>query len=203
MRGKLIAFEGGEGSGKTTTILEVLKYFQDKGVKIEAFREPGGLEASEDIRRVILGHDIEPITEAMLFAASRAELMKKRIIPLLESGVNVLLDRGVMSSLCYQGYCGDLGIDNVFAINKYAIGDYMPDLIVLLDVDPEIGLNRVMTGDREVNRIDKKSLEFHTRVREGYLYLSQHFDNIFTIINAEESLESVLKNAINKISNVV
>lgn len=203
MRGKLIAFEGGEGSGKTTTILEVLKYFQDKGVIIESFREPGGLESSEDIRRVILGHDIEPITEAMLFAASRAELMKKRIIPLLESGVNVLLDRGVMSSLCYQGFCGGLGIDNVFAINKYAIGDYMPDLVVLLDIDPEIGLNRVLTGDREINRIDKKSLVFHKKVRAGYLHLSKRFNTIFTTINANDTPSNVFEKSLSEILKII
>ena len=190
MKGKLIAFEGGEGSGKSTVIDKTVSYLEENGVSVLKLREPGGVTLSEKIRELILSQDMDPVTEAMLFAASRAELMAKKIIPALESGINVILDRSVFSSLCYQGYCG-IGVDVVESINNHAMRNHFVDHVILLDVDPEIGLKRAFERN-DTNRIDEKSLDYHKKVRKGYLYLANRNDEIFDVVDANKSIDDVL-----------
>lgn len=195
-RGKLIVFEGGESVGKTTVINALIQYLTEQGVNFKYFREPGGCHASEDIRSVIFKHSISVETEAMLFAAARAELMSTQIIPLLDAGVHVILDRFIMSSLCYQGYVRKMGIDTVLSLNKIAIKDYFPDMNILLDMDPEKALSRLEGADREVNRFDMAALDFHHEVRAGYLHLAKRFSDTFTIVNADRSSKEVSEDSI-------
>lgn len=195
-RGKLLVFEGPEACGKSTALKALVEYLNSKGYVFETFREPGGVIQSEDIRSLIMKHEYDATTEAMLFAASRNELMKNKIIPLLDEGVNVILDRFVMSSLCYQGYCGGVGLEKVLELNKMAIGDYMPDMNILLDIEPERALARLESADREINRFDTRTLDFHNKVREGYLHLSQVFESTFTVVNADQIEKKVLADVI-------
>lgn len=189
MRGKLIAFEGGEGAGKSTIIKKAIEHLKNANIDVIQLREPGGLVLSEKIRGLILSEDMDPVTEAMLFAAARSELMVKTIIPALEKGTHIILDRSVFSSLCYQGYCG-IGMKEVYDINKHAMRGYFPDDVILLDVDPKIGLERVNERG-EKNRIDEKPFSYHENVRKGYLSLVDDFPEIFHVVNANNNEDDV------------
>ena len=169
MDGMFIVVEGGDGSGKTTLIKAVEKYLLEKGYNVLTTREPGGIHAAEKIREVILNEDIDPITEALLFASARREHLTKKVLPALKEGKIVLCDRFVYSSLAYQGYARGLGIENVYNINQPAINGLMPNLTIFLDILPERGIERINKNrSNEINRLDLEGLEFHTKVREGY-----------------------------------
>jgi dTMP kinase len=164
-----IVFEGGEGSGKTTQILKLKEYLESEGYDVVMTREPGGVPTSESIREIILNQNIEPVTEALLFAGARKEHLAKKVVPALKEGKIVLCDRFLFSSLAYQGYARDLGIEEVYNINKPAIGDVIPGLTLFLDLEPEIGIERILSNRAdEINRLDKESIEFHKKVRKGY-----------------------------------
>lgn len=135
-------------------------------------REPGGIEIAEKIRSIILdpAHTaMDARTEALLYAAARSQHLAQVVEPALQEGITVLCDRFVDSSLVYQGYARGLGIEEVRGINRFATGGRMPDLTFYLDVDPEVGLSRIAANqNREVNRLDLESLEFHQKVKAGY-----------------------------------
>ena len=206
-RGKLLVYEGGEGTGKTTTIDTTYNWIIEHGFKCIKTREPGGIKISEQIRQVILNTEntmMDPKTEALLYAAARRQHLVEKVIPALENGVIVLCDRFVCSSLAYQGYARGLGIDEILDINKFAIGDCMPDMNILFDLEPEIGLKRISdNGNREVNRLDLEKLDFHKKVREGYLQLTDKFPNTFTIINANQTPQEVFIDTIKVISKIL
>ena len=199
--GYLISFEGGEGSGKSTILKRLAEYLIQQGYSVVCTREPGGIEIAEQIRNVILDKknvNMDAKTEALLYAAARRQHLVEKIIPELEKGTIVLCDRYIDSSLTYQGYARGLGIEEVYTINQFAIGDFFPDLTLYLDVSPTIGLSRIQKdGAREVNRLDLESLEFHSKVREGYLKLLKQFPERIKAINAENEIEVVLEEVIN------
>ncbi|MFQ9616091.1 MAG: dTMP kinase, partial [Clostridium butyricum] len=135
-KGLFIVFEGGEGTGKTTAIESIYDWIQEKDLKCIKTREPGGIKISEEIRQVILDKDntkMDGRTEALLYAAARRQHLVEKVIPALNEGYVVLCDRFIDSSLAYQGFARGLGIDEVMSINKFAIGEYMPDLSILFD----------------------------------------------------------------------
>ena len=204
-KGLFIVFEGGEGTGKTTAIESVYDWIKEKGFKCIKTREPGGIKISEEIRQVILNKEntnMDGRTEALLYAAARRQHLIEKVIPALESGYIVLCDRFIDSSLAYQGYARGLGIDEVMSINKFAIGEYMPDLSIIFDLDPRIGLERISrNNEREVNRLDLEKLDFHERVREGYSIIYNSDKNRRIKINAEKSKEDVFKEIQNVIFN--
>ncbi|MCK4551426.1 MAG: dTMP kinase [Tenericutes bacterium] len=207
MKGKFISFEGPDGSGKTSVIKVVENYYKERGFKTLVTREPGGIKISEKIREVI--HDVEhtemdPRTEALLYAASRSQHLNQKIIPALESGIIVLCDRYVDSSLAYQGFGRKLGYDEVLAINMFAIDSVFPNLTIFVDVRPEVGLNRVFsTADREKNRLDLESLEFHKEVYNGYLELIKIYPKRIKRINGEQPISKVAKEAIDLIETII
>jgi len=207
MKGKFISFEGPDGSGKTSVIKVVEKYFINKGYEVIVTREPGGIKISEKIRDII--HDVEhkemdPRTEALLYAASRSQHLNQKIIPAVEAGKIVLCDRYVDSSLAYQGYGRELGFDKVLAINMFAIDGVFPDLTIFVDVRPEIGLKRVFsTEEREKNRLDLEPLKFHKKIYEGYLEIIKKYPNRIKRINGEQPLEIVAKEAITLINRTL
>lgn len=203
-KGLFIVFEGGEGSGKSTMIDMIYNWLLEEGRDCIKTREPGGIEISEKIREVILdtkNTSMDGRTEALLYAAARRQHLVEKVIPALNLGKIVLCDRFLDSSLAYQGYARGLGIDEVYKINKFAIGDYMPNLSILFDIEPELGLERInKNSNREVNRLDLEKLDFHYKVREGYeivyeknkdrivkidasLPIEQVFDNVKSVIN--------------------
>ena len=193
-RGLFITVEGPDGAGKSTQIEFIKKYFDEKGLDVLYTREPGGTVISEKIRNVILDREhveMAPLTEAMLYAASRAQLVHEVIKPALSEGRIVICDRFVDSSIAYQGFGRNLG-DLVGVINSYAIDDCIPDLTLLLLVDSEKGMERVENlGSENMDRMEKEKMEFHRKVYEGYKYLAETCPERIAAINANESIENV------------
>ncbi|WP_397536721.1 dTMP kinase [Rummeliibacillus pycnus] len=191
-------FEGPEGAGKTTVLKMVVSKLQEEGREVVATREPGGSVIAEEIRQVILNPahtEMDAKTEALLYAAARSQHFVEKIEPALKQGKVVLCDRFIDSSLAYQGIGRGLGITGVKSINEFAIGDYMPDMTILFDLNPEIGLSRINAHkEREVNRLDIESLAFHQKVREAYLMLAEKFPERIHVIDASKSLEEVFQN---------
>lgn len=196
-RGFFITVEGGEGAGKTSAIDAILEQVKARGYDVLSTREPGGIPIAEQIRSVVLDRNntaMDPRTEALLYAAARRQHLAEKVIPALEAGKVVVCDRFIDSSLAYQGYARELGMDEVFAINRFAIGDWMPDLTVFMDVRPEIGLARIRADQgREVNRLDLESMTFHNKVREGYLQVLRQFPERVVRVDAERELDKVLE----------
>ena len=202
-KGLFIVFEGGEGTGKTTAIDEIYNWIIENNFKCIKTREPGGIKISEQIRQVILNKDnntMDARTEALLYAAARRQHLIEKVIPTLEEGSIVLCDRFIDSSLAYQGYARELGIEDVMSINKFAIGKYMPDLSILFDLDPKIGLERINSNkNREINRLDLEKLDFHERVRSGYNVVYENNKDRIIKIDAQQSKRDV----INQIKNIL
>ncbi len=196
-QGLFITFEGGEGSGKTTVLREVIARLQKDGYKVMQTREPGGNKIAEQIREVILDKantDMDPRTEALLYAASRRQHLVQDIIPELDKGVNVICDRYIDSSLAYQGYARGIGVDEVFNINMFAIDNKLPDLTILFDIEPEIGLARISANSqREVNRLDLEALEFHKKVHIEYMMLASKYNKRIKVVDASLPLEEVIE----------
>lgn len=196
-KGLFIVFEGGEGTGKTTAIDAIYDWITENNLKCVKTREPGGIKISEEIRQVILNKEnknMDARTEALLYAAARRQHLIEKVIPALEEGAIVICDRFIDSSLAYQGYARNLGIEEVMSINKFAIGEYMPDVSILFDLDPKIGLERIKKNtNREINRLDLENLDFHERVRAGYDIIYKNNKERIIKINAEQSKENVIK----------
>lgn len=199
-KGFFITIEGGEGSGKSTLIDMIYKWLIDNKIDSIKTREPGGIKISEEIRGIILDSNntsMDGKTEALLYAASRRQHLVEKVIPALGDGKIVLCDRFIDSSLAYQGHARGIGIDSILELNKFAIDKCMPDLTILLDIDPEIGLKRINKDrDREVNRIDLEKIEFHNKVREGYKLVYNNNKNRIKIIDANKDIELVFNEVI-------
>ncbi len=178
-RGKFITFEGPEGSGKTTQIELLKQYLSKKGNSVITTREPGGERIAEKIRRILLSpqFSIEPVTELFLYAASRVQHVEKVIRPAIQKGKVVLCDRFADATMAYQSYGRKIPKEVVKAINKLATSGLKPDITILLDIDPDTGLKRARNVKGfykgSVDRIERESLAFHRRVRQGYLKLAK------------------------------
>ncbi|MET3700038.1 thymidylate kinase [Bacillus oleivorans] len=194
-KGLFITFEGPEGAGKTT-VLQMLAENLQANYPIVVTREPGGITIAEKIREVILNPahtEMDPKTEALLYAASRRQHLVEKVIPALDEGKVVLCDRFVDASLVYQGYARGIGINEVLEVNRFAIENLMPDLTIYFDIRPEIGIERIQKHKgREVNRLDLEKIEFHQKVRDGYQLVSDLFPERIITVNAELPLDSVL-----------
>lgn len=190
-----ITLEGPEGSGKTTAVEIAVKKLQEMGYEIVRTREPGGTPIAEQIRNVILDKantNMDPRTEALLYAASRRQHLVEKVWPAIKEGKVVICDRYLDSSLAYQGGARGLGIDNVLNVNLFATENTWPDLTLLFDIDPNIGLSRIAANSsREVNRLDLEKIEFHQKVRESFLYLAKKYPERFIVIDASQSREKV------------
>lgn len=196
-KGLFIVFEGGEGSGKSTILEKIYEWLVSEGLSVVKTREPGGIKISEQIRQVILDSSntgMDGKTEALLFAAARRQHLVEKVIPALEEGKVVLCDRFLDSSLAYQGYARGYGLEEILKINKFAIGEHMPDLSIFFDIDPKIGLERISkNSSREVNRLDKEEISFHNKVREGYHEVLKMNEKMVQI-DASKSIEEVFNN---------
>ncbi|PSL42231.1 thymidylate kinase [Salsuginibacillus halophilus] len=198
-KGTFITFEGGEGAGKSTAITYVRDMLETRGHEVIHTREPGGIRIAEEIRSLILEPDhteMDPRTEALLYAAARRQHLMEKIIPALARGAVVLCDRFIDSSLAYQGYARGIGMAEVEAINHFAIAGWMPDVTLYFDILPEEGLARVNQNDaREFNRLDQESLNFHRAVREGYHKLQQMSAERIVTVDASQSPAALRENA--------
>jgi len=192
--GKFITFEGGEGCGKSTHIERIAARLCAQGRTVVALREPGGTDVGEQIRHVLQyskkSAAMVPETELLLFCASRAQLVRELIRPALDEGKIVLADRFFDSTTIYQGVGRRIDADKVAVINRFAIGDCLPDLTIVIDLDPSVGLERAR-GRELFDRMENQTLDFHQRVRQGYLDLARREPKRVKVVDGGRSLAEV------------
>jgi dTMP kinase len=199
---QFITFEGPEGSGKTSIIQHLNKQLLALGHDVLVTREPGGVKLSEEIRNILLdNHNLgmDKKTEALLFAAARRQHVVEVIQPALEAGKMVLCDRYIDSSLAYQGHARDIGIEEVYQLNLFAIESLMPDLTLFIDVKPEVGLERVRHNQRSMDRLDNETIAFHQKVYEGYMKIAEIEPERIKILDGNQTIEEVVEQALKHI----
>ena len=193
--GFLLSFEGSEGCGKSTQIRLLKERLEQSGREVIVLREPGGTEIGESIRHLLQhakeGHSMTSETELLLFAASRAQIVREKIRPLVESGAFVILDRFLDSTTVYQGHARGLPLDAVNAINRFAIGGTLPQLTILLDLDVQTAWKRIHATGRELDRMESQPPEFFEKVRQGYLSLAKAEPQRIRVIDANATPEVV------------
>lgn len=185
--------EGPDGSGKTTQIDLLKKYLEHKGYDIVIAREPGGTTIGEAIREIILNPDYKEMghmTELLLYASARAQLVNQVIKPALAEGKAVICDRFVESSAVYQGIGRGLGVDTVYEVNNFALGDVKPKLTIFMDLDAEDGIKR-KKKQAELDRMEQEDLSFHKRVVEGYRQLAKLYPERIVPINATLPIDEI------------
>lgn len=205
MKGYFITFEGPDGSGKTTQINLLKEYLVHQGYEVLVTREPGGTPISEAIREIILDteyREMNPVTEMLLYAASRAQHVNQLIRPALEQGIIVLCDRFVDSSIAYQGVGRGLGIDTVEEINRVALQGVTPDMTFFFDIDPKEGLKRGQARSRGADRLELETLEFHRKVYQGFCELCSRNPNRFKRISADTDIGDIHNQIISKIGQL-
>ncbi len=198
-----ITLEGGEGSGKSTAIKIIVPRLEKLGYKVVLTREPGGTPISEEIRNVILDKKntaMDPMTEALLYAASRRQHIVEKIKPALQKGEIVISDRFLDSSLAYQGGARGLGIERVYELNQYATDGLLPDLTIFFELKPQEGLKRIeANASREVNRLDVEKMSFHEIVYNSFEALCAKFPGRIVRIDASKKAEEVADEAYEEI----
>lgn len=209
--GVFITLEGGDGSGKSTQIKLLQSALSAAGIDAVFSREPGGTDQAEKIRNLLLQRDsgdFDPVTEALLMFAARREHLVNKIWPEMEKGKWVVSDRFADSSRAFQGYGHGLDLDIIEKLYDVVVGDFKPDLTLILDIDPELGLSRSMkhnaasTNALETteDRFERMGLGFHTRLREGYLAIAKREPERCVVIDASQSLADVHKAIIAELS---
>jgi len=191
--GRFITFEGIEGSGKSTQIAMLHEQLEARGHSVHRLREPGGTAVGDRIRAILLDPELSEltdVTEMLLFAASRGQLIRQEVRPALAAGKTVLCDRFVYSSLAYQAHARGLGRDTVWKANLPAIQDVLPDKVVLLDLSPQVALDRAKAR-ASLDRIEAEDLEFHEAVREGFLAEAKADPDRFCVVEAVGSPEEI------------
>ena len=196
--GKLISFEGPEGSGKSTQISRLAAHFQKTGREVVTTREPGGTEIGEQIRNIIVhkskGDEMCAETELLLFTAARAQVVREVIAPALVRGAVVLTDRYLDSSTVYQGIGRNLAADPVSQINRFAVGNVMPDLTLVIDVPTEVGLARIRQRASDLpDRMERENIAFFKKIREGYLFLAKSMPDRVVVIDGTLSPDAIEK----------
>ena len=188
--GLFISVEGLDGSGKTTQLTGIIKYFKDKGIEPLLVREPGGTAIGEKVRHILLdakNTEMDSVAEMLLFAASRAQNVAQNILPALEEGRVVICDRFIDSSVAYQGYGRELDVEEVFNVNLAAVRHRLPDLTFFLDKNPEASLRRRIEATT-ADRLESEKMEFHIRVYKGYMELCRKYLERIIKLDAEESI---------------
>lgn len=205
MLGKFITFEGGEGSGKSTQIKLLEEYLRSKGQQIITTREPGGTEVGRELRRILVEGEVSKLdahAEALLFFADRRLHLIKKVWPALEDGKWVLSDRFADSTMAYQFYAYNkrLSKEDIQALYRFAVGDFKPDLTLILDIDPEIGLSRSFkkaeTMINKETRIENQALDWHRRLRQGYLEIAKEEPGRCVVLNANQSVDGLHQNIV-------
>lgn len=201
MVGAFIAFEGGEGAGKSTQEALLAEWLTGHGRDVLRTREPGGTPAGEAIRAVLLGNEyagLDDRAEALLFAASRGEHVMRVIQPALDAGAVVVCDRYVDSSIAYQGIGRELG-DEVREVNLWATRGLKPDLTVVLDIDPAIGLSRVQDPDR----LESEPIEYHRRVRQGFLDIAATDPSRYLVLDAAGDINDIASSIRERVASIL
>ena len=204
-KGLLISIEGLDGSGKTTQIEMLKKHLENLGEKVIVLREPGGTNIGEQIRTILLDHkntEMNDVAEMFLYAASRAQLFSQIIKPNLESGIIVICDRFIDSSIVYQGYGRGLDVDDVIKANLTAIQNRLPDITLFIDINAMTSLERRMNASK-ADRLEREAIQFHERVYEGYIKLSKIFKDRIIIINGEGKIKDISNQMIKEVDNLL
>lgn len=212
--GKLITFEGIDGSGKTTQLRQVEEYLTGAGYRVVTTREPGGTPLGLKIRAALLDGEagsVDPLAELLLYAADRAQHVRQLVMPAIDAGMIVLCDRFFDATIAYQGYGRGFSLDMIRQLNLLATGGLTPHLTLVYDLDVEIGLTR--TQSRQVagsasnlgapDRLDREPFDFHRRVREGYLSLVSESDSRFCVIPAQGTVGDVFKETLRHVRAVI
>jgi dTMP kinase len=205
-----VTFEGPEGAGKSTALKFIAAKLTELGESVVTTREPGGGPLGKRIRQMLLEEgEVSAETELLLFLADRANHVQTLVVPALQSGSIVLCDRHADSTIVYQGFGRGLDLEFLRAGNQFATKGLVPDLTLLFDLDPKIGLERLNIVEktlfdsnekrRDVNRLDREPLEFHTKVRNGFLAIAKEEPNRFVVINAEKPANELAEEAFNTI----
>ena len=193
-QGQFISLEGGEGAGKSTQIKRLSHLLQESGIKSICTREPGGTPGAELIRDLLVKGDVSrwtPRTEALLMFAARQEHVEKVIKPTMDQGDWVICDRFADSSVAYQGYGHELGAENIDDLHKWVLGDFQPDLTLILDLPVAIGLSRTRAHVVGENRFEGMDTPFHDRMRKGFLAIAKNNPHRCAVIDATQSLDDV------------
>ena len=200
MAGLFITLEGPDGSGKTTIANLVKERLEKEGISVLLTREPGGSKIAEEIRNIILDKEninMDFKTEALLYAAARRQHLVEKVLPVLNDNKLVLCDRFVDSSLVYQGVGRNLGIDNVYNINLFAIEDIMPTFTIFFDIDPIVGLKRIKKDtNRTLDRLVLEATSFHQKVYEGYREVIKKYPDRIVVVDASKSIDEVLNDVL-------
>ena len=205
MSGLFITIEGTDGSGKTTLLGLLKEYLENKGFSVVCAREPGGTVISEKIRNIIIDKEYKKMnakTEALLYAASRAQLVSEVIVPTLKKGDIVICDRFIDSSIVYQGDARKLGFENISSINFFATDGIEPDITFFLKLDPEQSIERKKKQE-ELDRIESENLYFHKKVFYGYISLAEKFSERIKTIDAFADIYTIHRNIVEHIENLL
>lgn len=204
-RGRLITIEGLDGAGKSTLALGLNAALGERGVRVGLLREPGGVELSERIRMLVMDPalSVDPRAEALLYAAARAQLVRERVAPMLETGVVVVLDRFVDSSLAYQGAGRELGVEEVRAINRFATGGLAPDRTLLLRIDPAAGRARQRERAQQPDRLEREDEAFFARIAAAYEELAAAEPERVCVLDAALAPARVLADALGAIEDLL
>lgn len=191
--GLFITFEGGDGTGKSTHANRVVEYLRELGHEVLHTREPGGTDVGQQIRNIVLHYDgdIDPRAEALLFAADRAHHIATVVRPALAAGKTVIQDRYIDSSVAYQGSGRDLGADEVRELSLWGTRGLLPDLVVLLDLDPDIAQQRMRTVRDGLDRLEREASDYHRRVREQFLRQAGADPERYAVVDANRPHEQV------------
>jgi len=210
-KGLFITFEGPEGSGKSTQVKLLSEYLTKQKIKNLTTREPGGTNISEQIREILLNPkntEMHYITELLLYSASRSQHILEKIKPALERGITCISDRFSLASLAYQGYGRKIDLNLINTLTEIATQNLKPDLIFLLDIDIELGIERAKLKSNNLfntdngDRLENENIEFHKNIRNGYLELAKQFKNIH-LIKYENSIQKIHKKITDIIDNYV
>jgi dTMP kinase len=203
--GRLITIEGLDGAGKTTLAEGLVAALRERGIDVELLREPGGVAASERLRDLVKDPNVEigPRAEALIYAAARAQLVAERVAPVLAQGTWVLLDRFADSMVAYQGVARDLGMDEIGALNRFAIGDVTPDRTLLLRIDPADGRARLGGRGDAPDRLEGEADSFFAAVADGYDRIAAAEPARVRTIDASAAPDEVLERALAELSDLL
>lgn len=210
--GRLISFEGLDGAGKTTQIELLTRWLDEQRIPYVRTREPGGTPLGLEIRQLLLNRpdlEITPLAEAFLFQADRAQHFERVVLPALAEGKLVITDRCLDASIAYQGYARGVGVELITRLSLIATREHLPDLTILLDLDPTKVQSRTDVANdasglrEEQTRFDKEAVQFHQRVREGFLMLAQTYPERIQVIDASRSLTEVHREIVGAVKSLL
>ena len=202
----MIVCDGSNGAGKTTVIKAIEDHLKSKGLEIIVTREPGGTPISEKIREVVLSPEtpeMTDITELMLFSAARAQHVKEKIVPAINAGKIVISDRFDAATISFQHYARGLSLDLITQLNNMALDGFKPDINIILDLDPALGMERVNSRGEGLDRMEKQKMDFLIKARNGYLQQAKQDPSHFEIIDASQSVEKVKADVLNIIDRLI